>query len=435
MAARAAATTPPPSRASFTALAVLGAATAAWSLALMLGPASAAVKTVCGLNDSGGCSALWQSDFALAVHRGTGVSVAGWGVVWGAAALGLAVLALVRVKRGQPWAAVVTALRCHSAAGLLGVFVLAAVSISERTFCAACAVAYVLAAAHAAIALFAWRARGLAEPGQGSMLTVAGLLAGYLAIVFVPGMAPPPVNTGTIPVPAGPPAEDALSAYVASLAPPARQALSDALGQMRRGPSLRPPTPRVLLGSPEAPVRFTEFTDVRCSHCAELHAVWEELARALPPGSFSVEPRFFPLDSACNAQIPPRPHTPDLVRCLAPRVQICLADQPAAAALAGALFAEQRTLTTERVNALAAPYDKKGTLSACVASPATTARLADDVALAALYRPQGTPIVLVNGRLGSALPQFLYAIVLARGSPDHPAFAGLPAPNPGADIP
>src|SRR5206468_9844695 len=112
----------------------------------------------------------------------------------------------------------------------------------------------------------------------------------------------------------------------ASLAPDARQALSDALAQMRRGPSLALPPPRVLRGPAEAPVRFTEFTDVRCSHCAELHKMWEELGRALPPGRFSVEPRFFPLESACNPQVRPRA-TPDLVRCLAPLAEICRSEE------------------------------------------------------------------------------------------------------------
>jgi protein-disulfide isomerase len=253
-------------------------------------------------------------------------------------------------------------------------------------------------------------------------------------VVFVHGSAPPATTLGPV-IPADRPPEDALPAYVASLPPAARQALSDALGQMRRGPSSTLPPPRALRGSPEAPVRFTEFTDVRCSHCAELHRVWEELGRAVPPGSFSVEPRFFPLDSACNAQIRALARAPDPVRCLAPRVQICVDDRPAAASLAGALFAEQRTLTADRVYELAAPYDARGTLRECVESHQTAAKLADDVALAARYHPQGTPIVLVNGRLGSALPQFLYAIVLARGSPDHPAFASLPPPNPNAQLP
>ena len=61
--------------------------------------------------------------------------------------------------------------------------------------------------------------------------------------------------------------------------------LSDALGRMRRGPALTLPPPRALRGPADAPVRFTEFTDVRCSHCAELHRLWEELERALPRGA------------------------------------------------------------------------------------------------------------------------------------------------------
>src|SRR6185503_966413 len=206
---------------------------AAWSLALVLGPASAAVKTVCGLNDGGGCSALWQSPFAVAIHRGTGVSVAGWGVVWGAAGLALAVLALVRVRRGQPWAASVTALRCLSAAGVVGVFVLAAVSLSERTFCAACAVAYALALAHATVALFLWRRHGLPDTTQGLMLAIGAVLSAFLVAVFVPGSAPPEETGVPEAIPSDQPADDALRAYVASLRPDARQALSDALGRMR----------------------------------------------------------------------------------------------------------------------------------------------------------------------------------------------------------
>ncbi len=431
MAARAAISVPPP-RASLGALAVLGGLAAAWSLALVLGPTAAAVKTVCGANE-GGCSALWQTPFALGVQRATGVTVAGWGVVWGLAALGLAILALARVSQGRPWTAAITALRCLSAAGLMTVFSLAAVSVSEHTFCAACAVAYALVGAHAAIALFAWHDRGLPQPAQGSMLAATFVLGSYSVMVFVPAAPPPP--TAAIPQ-APPPADasedEAFRGFVASLSPPVRQVLSDALGRMRRGPALDLPSPRALRGAPDAPVRFTEFTDVRCSHCAELHGAWDELERVVPPGRFSVDSRFYPLDGGCNAQIPRRAADP--VRCLAPRVQICVEGQAGARALAGALFAEQRTLTTDRVYALAAPYAPRAALEACLASEETARKLADDVALAARYEPEGTPIVLVNGRLGSALPPFLFAIVLARGSADHPAFASLPPPNPDAHI-
>jgi serine/threonine-protein kinase len=399
---------------------------AAWSLALVVGPTAAAVKTVCGA-DAGGCSALWQTPFALGVQRATGLTVAAWGVVWGLAAVALAILALARRSRQQSAAAVVTALRCLSAAGLMAVFGLAGVSLSERTFCAACAVAYALVGAHAAIALFAWRRRGLPEAARGSMLAASFLLGSYIVMLFVPAAPLPSTSIPTAPPPPDASADEALRDFVASLSPPARQALSDALGRMRRGPALELPPPRALRGAGDAPVRFAEFTDVRCSHCAQLHRVWDELERAVPPGRFSVESRFYPLDGGCNAEM----HRPaaDPVRCLAPRVQICAEGQPGARALAGALFAEQGKLTTERVYALAAIHAPRADLQACVASEETARKLADDVALATRYEPEGTPVVLVNGRLGSALPPFLYAIVLARGSPDHPAFATLPPPR------
>jgi serine/threonine-protein kinase len=206
--------------------------------------------------------------------------------------------------------------------------------------------------------------------------------------------------------------------------------MSDALDRMRRSPALTMPPARVRRGPDQAPVRFVEFTDVRCSHCAVLHGVWDELEGSLPPGSFSVESRFYPLDGGCNPviQSPAR----DAVRCLAPRVQICREKEPGARALAGALFAEQRTLTPDRVYAIAG--GDRAALEACVQSPQTARTLEGDVALAEQYHPEGTPIVLVNGRMGSAQPPFLYAIVLAGGSPDHPAFSILPPPNPDAHI-
>jgi len=422
-----------PSRASLCALTALGLAVALWSFALFLGPSAAAVRTICGPDDGGGCGALWRSPFALAVQRATGVSVAGFGVVWGAAAAALGGACLWRSKAGGPSGAQVTALRCLSAAGLAGVFVLIAVSAEQRSFCVACAVAHALILAHAAIALFSWRARGLPEAPRGLILAAALVLASYIVVVFVPGAAPLTAALPTAPAPTDRSKEEALAGFVASLPSSARQTLSDALDRMRRGPAVALPPPHAVRGPADAPVRFTEFTDVRCSHCAELHRVWEELERAVPPGGFSVESRFYPLDRACNPDI--RNPRVDPVRCLAPRVQICLEGRPGGRDLAGALFAEQGALTSERVYALAAPYAaSRRELEACVASDPTGARLAEDVALARQYQPEGTPIVLVNGRLGSAFPPFLYAITLARGSPDHSAFKALPPPDPNAHI-
>jgi serine/threonine-protein kinase len=411
-------------RAHLVLLTLLGAGVAAWSFVLLR--AQNAPESVC--TAGGDCAALWTAPFALSVQRVTSVPVAGWGLVWGLAATGLGLAALVRAGRG-PTDAVVTSLRLLSAAGLLGVFVLVGVIVSERTFCPPCAGAHALVLAHAAVALFLWRRLGLARPGPAAVLAGSSLLWAYLVVAFTAGS----VAKTALPSAAKPnaTADAALVDFVQKLPPPGRQALADALGRMRRGPALTLPPPRSLRGPADAPVRFTEFTDVRCSHCAELHLAWEQLEQALPPGSFSVESRFYPLDGGCNAALSGAPAR-DPVRCLAPRVQICREKDPGAQTLAGALFAEQRTLTPERVTELAGG-DRKA-LEACVASDETRSKLEGDVALASQYDPEGTPLVLVNGRLGSAVPPFLYAMALARGSPDHPAFSGLPPANPAAHI-
>jgi hypothetical protein len=69
-----------------------------------------------------------------------------------------------------------------------------------------------------------------------------------------------------------------------------------------------------------------------------------------------------------------------------------------------------------------------------VRSPATQARLSEDIAFAARYRPDGTPLVLVNGRKGTSFGPFLYAMALTGGAAEHPAFASLPPARQDAHI-
>ena len=69
-----------------------------------------------------------------------------------------------------------------------------------------------------------------------------------------------------------------------------------------------------------------------------------------------------------------------------------------------------------------------------MASPATQARLEEDIRLAAGFHPDGTPIVAINGRRGTSFGPFVYAMILTQGADSHPAFADLPPPNPNAHI-
>ncbi len=94
--------------------------------------------------------------------------------------------------------------------------------------------------------------------------------------------------------------------------------------------------------------------------------------------------------------------------------------------LASALFARQQGLTRNAVFAIATPFMPPEKLAACLASPATRAALDQDLAAAAQFDSDGTPIVAVNGRRGTSFGPFLYAMILTRGNAEHPAFAALP---------
>jgi serine/threonine-protein kinase len=65
---------------------------------------------------------------------------------------------------------------------------------------------------------------------------------------------------------------------------------------------------------------------------------------------------------------------------------------------------------------------------ACVNSPETARRLADDIAYAKAYGIQGTPLVLVNGREAPPATAFLSLLVWANGDANSPVFDLLPPP-------
>jgi hypothetical protein len=54
--------------------------------------------------------------------------------------------------------------------------------------------------------------------------------------------------------------------------------------------------------------------------------------------------------------------------------------------------------------------------------------------VASRYDSDGTPIVVVNGKMGTSFGPFLYAVIQTRGSAEHPAFAILPPGDPKAHL-
>jgi protein-disulfide isomerase len=437
-------TTFEPSPASLAALAALGVMAALLSLLLWaeLLLARAGGATSCALSDPDACARLWDGPLASAIHRVTGLPVAGWGLAWALAAIALPLLALLRAAEGRPRAAWLSAVRITAAGGVVAVLVLMAAAVQARTFCIGCFSIYVLVSGYAGIALFGWRALGLPQGGRGLRLSLAAVALAAVALLY-PGLktgatrtaegrdaitrAGEPATVGSAP----PAKSDVVSEFVASLAPGLRQTLADSLHQYRQGIALPTGPPRALIGPASAPLRITDFTDIRCGHCAELHETLAALEREAPAGSFSVEPRQFPLDGECN---PYMRRGNDPVRCLAARARICVEGRPGATAYAARLFGKQETLSTADVYALAEGVMPRRELETCVARVETAEKLQADIELAARYQIDGTPLVLLNGRKATSFPPFLYAMVLTGGRTDHPAFATLPPPNPSAHI-
>jgi len=416
---------PSPSPASVAGLVGLGVAAALWSLLLWgdLVTSRAVGASVCTFGAGRDCGVLWDAPFASGVHAWTGIPVAGWGLVWGLAALALPLQLLRGIAEGRPQPGLLAAIRLVAAGGALGVFVLASVALSARVFCAGCFASYVIVLGYAGIALFDWRPHGLPEIGRGIGLATAAVLAAFLLLLY-PGMRTS--RGGADPTVAAAASSGELDAFLDSLEPAVRQQLSDSLEIFRRSPQLTPAPP-----SAGPVLAIVDFTDVLCPACADLHGTLEQLRRIAEPGAISIESLQFPLDASCNALVE-RGGEP--VRCDAALARICLAGRPGAAEYDAALFAEQETLDSARVRSLAAAHIPAGELEACLADPATRRALEEQVDLARRYDIEGTPLVVVNGRRGTSVGAFLYALLLSGGDPDHPAFSALPPPRPGAHI-
>jgi len=431
------------------ALAGLGALAALWALYLWseLVAARRGGTPFCAFGESD-CAALWDAGFASAIHRATGLPVAGWGLVWGIVALALPVAALVAASGGRPVARLAAAVRATALAGAAGVVALLLASAAAGMFCSSCAVTYAVTLAYAALGIFALKGAAAGPLAKGATTAAAVTVAAFLALLY-PGLKTPrdAVRAGdealravapsapSAAAPAGralPDATQKLDELIAGLRPEARQALADSLYMYANSQVVEQETPRALAGPADAPVRITTFTDVLCSHCASLHGTLDYLTTILPAGSFSVDSRQFPLDGACNRHL--QGGGAESVRCLASKARLCFDPTPRGKEFAGALYARQGELTPQLVYEIAAPYAARADLERCVASGATERALAEDVDYAWKFRPDGTPLVLVNGRKGTSFGPFLYALVLTGGDAGHPAFAALPPANPNAHI-
>jgi serine/threonine-protein kinase len=439
--------------AGWVALAALSAVSALWSLFLWaeLVVTRSGGRSFCGFGGRFDCAAVWDGALASAVHRFTGLPLAGWGLAWSVVLLSLSLAGLFRLASGRgPGAPLTTAVRLTAAAGAAVAAVLLVSSLADGVLCAGCIGTYALVGAAAAIAVIGWRDAGWGEPARGGTLAAA-CAAGSFAILLYPGLhtpkpsgeagrqavaaasgAPLESTTPAQPQSADPALDRQLRDLIAALDPSGRQTLADSLAIYRASRPVALPASRALVGPSAAPVRITEFTDVLCDHCADLQQTLEQLRRHTPPGSFSVDARHFPLDGRCNPKF--ESGTGDDVRCVAAAARICAEPLGHEPELAAALFERQHGLTRAKALEIAARFVPRPVLEACIASPATRAKLEQDLAAAEPFDSDGTPIVAVNGRRGTSYGPFLYALILTRGDPDHPAFGSLPPGDPAAHL-
>lgn len=430
-------------------LVALGVLSGLWSLFLWaeLVVLRSGGSAFCGFGGRFDCNAVWSGAFASWVHGTTGLPLAGWGLAWSLVAALLPLLMLLRLAEGRPAGSLLSATRLTAGAGVLAVAIFLVVSALEGAVCVGCIGTYVLVLLYAAVALFSWRPLGFPSWERGAVVAAGGTAAAF-ALLLYPGLHTPKssgeagrraVTEASGRSASGASAgtgdlrrDKALEDLVASLDPAMKQTLSDSLNIYRMSPERPLPPPRALQGSDLARIRITDFTDVLCEHCADLHQTLEELRKDTGPGSFSVDSRQFPLDGRCNPVF--EPARGDDVRCVAAKARICVDPTGRGEPFAAALFARQKGLTAKQVLDIAAPFMPRAQLTACIDAVATRQKLEEDVAAASSYDTDGTPLVVVNGKRGTSFGPFLYAIILTKGSADHPAFDTLPPPNPAAHL-
>jgi len=435
-------------------LVLLGALSAFWSLFLWMELVllRSGGRSFCATGGKLDCSAIWNGAFASAIQRLTGLPIAGWGLVWSAVAFALALAGLLRAAQGRPAQAILSATRLTAVAGVLVVAVMLAASVIASTLCIGCIATYILVAAYAAVALLRWRPAGLSEWPRGAALASGAATAAFLLLLY-PGVHMPKSSgeagrraVEVVARPAGsegamgstargtgnPQQDKALSDLVASLEPPLRQTLADSLAIYRASAPQQLPAPRALVGSDLSPVRITEFTDILCEHCASLNQTLRTLRESVPPGSYSVDARQFPLDGRCNPLL--RPGKGDDVRCVAAKLRICAEPIGKEPDLASALFEKQEGLTRKEAIEIASRFLPRAQIDTCLDSSKTRAELEQDIAAAGRFDSDGTPIVAINGRKGTSFAPFLYVMILTRGNADHPAFDALPPGDPTAHL-
>lgn len=154
------------------------------------------------------------------------------------------------------------------------------------------------------------------------------------------------------------------------------------------------------LGPTDAPHTVVVFSDFACPACRQLHRVLESLrAEAQLRGRFRLVLRHFPLDAACNGQIPRTLHPGACEAALAAQAAMKLGGPSAYARMAGLLFDHPEAIAARDYRALAreAGLDPEAHQAAML-DEAVIRQVADDIAAGGRLGLTVTPGVFLDGR-------------------------------------
>lgn len=384
----------------------------------------------CAINATVNCAAVWDSPFAHRIHEYVGVPVAGLGVLWGIVAFALGALFMQRSKATGDGATFSGAVKLMAIAGLLACVTFITASVQAKALCLTCLGTYVLVLGYAVAAL--GLLGGPAIPPTRELMSGSGW-ALVLAVPVYLGLLYPGYRTPQSSAPAVPVLDERDPKDFGKIVDgmPEREKLTAAWaraqwkGSQPQDMSMFPV--HALKGNPGAPVKLVEFTDILCGHCAQFELLFHEIETMAPAGNLSLEPRYYPLDGECNPEI--KGTANDGIRCYGARLQICAEKSPRFFAMRSELFQNQDRLDQGMMLSIATRYGLDAeSLNACMKSPETASRLAEDIAYARKYGIEGTPLVLLNGKVAPPSPIFLIGMALSGGNPDSPVLLKLPPP-------
>ena len=384
----------------------------------------------CAINDTFNCAKVWDSPFAHRIHEYMGVPVAGLGVLWGTVAFTLSFMFIQRMRATGDGSTFSGALKVWAIAGLLSCVTFVTASVQAKAVCVTCLGTYALVIGFAVAALLLIGGPVI-PPGKdlmpgagwGLVLTVPVYLG-----LLIPGSKTPLSTTPIVPALDTHNPKD-FGAIIDSM--PEREKLTAAWARAQWKASVQQDVSmfpgHVRKGSPDAPMKLVEFSDVLCGHCAQFEGLFQEIEELAPAGNVSMEPRYFPLDGECNPQI--KGTSGDGVRCYGARLQICTESNPQFFEIRSELFQNQAKLDQGLMLSIARRHGvDEIALNACMKSPETAARLVEDITYALKYKIEGTPLVLLNGKIAPPSPIFLMGMALSGGNPDSPLLLRLPPP-------